>query len=155
MQTVSLDENYPECDWRHLAAQSVMLGTHSAGHRKQKNERRIIETSISAIDQLTMPPDPTIHRVIDIVKATVVEFIGRAMLEGDDLTEDEAKRGLLYLDGSRKISEASGAVENALRSKLHVSKFKAVCIKKFGAQEAFGKPETKERILEGFRISGG
>ena len=47
-----------------------------------------------------MQPDPTILRSFKPLKACALEMIGHTMLEQEDLTEDEAKKGLLYLDDS-------------------------------------------------------
>jgi hypothetical protein len=57
-----VDEQYPECGWRHLDVQIIMLGTLTPGAQKSKERHNeIIETSVSVIDQLSMQPDLTIH----------------------------------------------------------------------------------------------
>jgi hypothetical protein len=91
-----VDEQYPECGWRHLVVQTVMLGTVVNGALKSKKERHneIIETSLSVIDQLSMQHvDPTIHRSIELLKACALKAIAQIILNGEDLTEDEAKKG--------------------------------------------------------------
>jgi hypothetical protein len=69
----------------------------------------------------------------------------------EDLTEDEAKKGLLYLEDSRRISESIGAVEFASATDAYIAHYKATCIQKFAAQEAFGEPETAEQVLQRHR----
>jgi hypothetical protein len=78
------------------------------------------------------------------------------MLDWEDLTEDEAKIGLQYLDDSRRISEAienRGFNARVMSIEAKIAKFKARCIKKFGAQEAFGRPETQEQVLDRLRTA--
>jgi hypothetical protein len=130
-----------------------MLGTLTSGAQVSKKRKdEIIETSLSVIHQLSMRDDPTTHPdSIELFKSTTLELIGQAMLRGEDITEDEAKQGLQYLDDSRKISKAFGAVGNANTTEILIANFRAICIQKFGAQEAFGKPETDEQVLERHR----
>jgi hypothetical protein len=104
-----------------------------------------------------MQPDSTIClHIIDLMKACALKLIGGATLDGEDLTEDDAKKGMQYLYDSRRISEAIGdenGLEIAIATEAQIAKCKAKCIKKFGAQEAFGKPETQEQVLESVRAS--
>jgi hypothetical protein len=81
-----------------------MLETLVVGTQKSKERRdEIIETSLAVIHQLSMQPDPTIHPYsIEYHKACALEYIGQFLLEREDLTEDKAKKGLQYLDESRK-----------------------------------------------------
>jgi hypothetical protein len=49
--------------------------------------------------------------------------------------------------------ENEDGLELSIAAESQIAHFKAECIKKFGAQEAFSKAETKERLLERFRAS--
>jgi hypothetical protein len=51
------------------------------------------------------------------------------------------------------MSEAIGLVEMTNHNETQVAHFRAICIPKFGAHEAFGKPETKEQVLERCRVT--
>jgi hypothetical protein len=54
------------------------------------------------------------------------------------------------------MSEAirnKSALDFAVSTEAQIAQYKAKCIKKFGAQVAFGKPETQEQVLERFRTS--
>jgi hypothetical protein len=84
-----------------------MLATLVYGAQKSKERRdEIIETSLSVIHQLSIQPDSTIHsHDIEFRKTAALTLIGQAMLGGDDLTEDKAKKGLQYLDNSRRLKD--------------------------------------------------
>jgi hypothetical protein len=87
------------------------------------------------------------------LEGEIFSLIGQFMLDREDLTEDEAKKGLQYLHESRKMNEAIGNLRDAIALEAKIVHFKAMCIDKFGAQEAFGKPQTQEQVLELQRIS--
>jgi hypothetical protein len=87
------------------------------------------------------------------LKAGALKLTGEIMMNGEDLIEDEAKKGLQHLDDSQRMSEAIGDEELSISIEAKLARFKAKCIKKFGAQEVFGKPETQEQILGRFRVT--
>jgi hypothetical protein len=144
------DEQYPECSWRHLAVQFGMIRTVVSGAQKsRKRQEEIIETSLSMIDHLSMQSDRTTHEgcmILDLGSG-ILGMIGQFRLYQENITEDEAKEGLRYLDESRKMSESIGKVEAIIASEVTIARFKASCIERFGAQEAFGEPQTKEQLL--------
>ena len=114
-----------------------MLGTLTSGAQVSKKRKdEIIETSLSVIHQLSMRDDPTTHPdSIELFKSTTLELIGQAMLRGEDITEDEAKQGLQYLDDSRKISKAFGAVGKQMQQKYSsrtsgISAFRSLGLKR-------------------------
>jgi hypothetical protein len=51
------------------------------------------------------------------------------------------------------MCESIGDVAAAREKETLIAWYEAICIQKFGAQEAFGKSETKEQVLERFRTS--
>jgi hypothetical protein len=53
-----VDEQFPECGWRHLALQIALLATIAEGGTQKSKERDevIIAKSISVIHQLSMQP---------------------------------------------------------------------------------------------------
>jgi hypothetical protein len=53
-----VDEQFPECGWRHLALQIALLATIAEGGTQKSKERDevIIDKSISVIHQLSMQP---------------------------------------------------------------------------------------------------
>jgi hypothetical protein len=92
-------------------------------------------------------------KIVELIKACALQLIGQVILSWEDVTEDKAKKGMQYLDNSRKISEAFGAVEMTKAAEKQIAHYRAKCIRKFGAQEAFGTPETKEQVIERCRAS--
>jgi hypothetical protein len=91
-----VDEQYPECGWRHLDVQTQLLATITKGTQKAKVRRdEIIETSLAVIHQLSIQPDSTIHpQFVELMKGCALKMIGEGMLLSEDLTEDDAKKGL-------------------------------------------------------------
>jgi hypothetical protein len=132
-----------------------MLGTLTTGAQKSKERQdEIIESSLSIIHQLSMQHDPSVHENdIELLQAASFDLIGQIILGGEDLTEEEATKGLQYLDNSQKIAEAIGVGEMANATASQVAQYRAICIQTFGAQEAFGKPESQEQTLERIRFS--
>jgi hypothetical protein len=100
------DEQYPECSWRHLAVQFGMTRTVvSRAQKSRERQEEIIETSLSMIDHLSMQSDrKTQEGMIADICSLTLGMIGRFRLDQLNLTEDEAKKGLRYLEDSRKMS---------------------------------------------------
>jgi hypothetical protein len=51
------------------------------------------------------------------------------------------------------VFEAIGDLEMIIDTETQIAYYRAICIQKVGAQEAFGKPETHEQLPERCRIS--
>jgi hypothetical protein len=155
------------CCSEYNASNSIFIYLNLRNKQVKSTEDEIIEASLAVIHQLSIQPDSTDddQNDIDILKAVVLNSIGLVLLRREDLTEDEAKKGLRYLDDSRKIFEAIRYVHMTSATEAGVfrpdfmrdvmsgleadiANFKAKCIEKFGAQEAFGKPVTREEVLE-------
>jgi hypothetical protein len=133
-----------------ISVQSAMLASIFTGAQKSKKEQaEIVETSLSLINQLSMALDRSIHPMyVRAIEAEALDMIGQYELLHGDLTEVEAIKCLGYLENYRKMREEYGSVSGAAQSEARISRFKAICIRKFGAQEAFGRPESKEQVLE-------
>jgi hypothetical protein len=98
----------------------------------------IIDRTLSVIDHLSMHPDSSIHPCrFEIMKACSLDLIGELRLSQSNLTEDEAKKYLVYLEEARKIRESFSDALGVAQSDSNLSYFKAMCIERFGAQEAF------------------
>ena len=82
-----------------------------------------------------------------------MKLISTESLRCVTLTEIEARKRLQFLYDSRKIYEANRFAEGIVTSESQIAHFRAICIgiEKFGPQEAFGKPETQEQVLERLR----
>jgi hypothetical protein len=149
-----VDEKYPGCNWRHLAVQNQLVAAVGFAGVEISTEKReeIIDTTLSIIDYLSMHPDPTINQYnIERMKANNLNVIGDIRLRKEDLTEDEAKKGLRYLEDARKIRESFGDALGVLESESTIAFFRKVCIERFGAQETFGKLESLEQKIERLR----
>jgi hypothetical protein len=96
-----------------------------------------------------MQPDPSVRLLhIELLKVDILESIGQLMLNGEELTDHRAKNGLQYLENSRKLREANGYESDACWIEAQIVLFKAQCIDRFVAREAFGSPETQEQLLQ-------
>jgi hypothetical protein len=145
-----VDEQYPCYNWRHLAVQNQLVGeVVTRDVTSPEKQEEIIDTTLSIIDHLSMHPDPTIDpRSFDYLKAGPLNMIGQIRLDQEDLTEDEAKKCLGYLEEGRKIKESFGDAVEVAELEATSAYFKARCIERFGAQEAFGELESLEQLIE-------
>ena len=89
-----VDEQYPECGWRHLAVQNAMLLTVLIGAQQAKEKQEgIIETTLSIIDQLSMQSDSRIHPVLIMdLKAESFNAIGQIRLD----TSPRSRQRIVY-----------------------------------------------------------
>jgi hypothetical protein len=113
-----------------------------------EKQEEIIDTTLSFIDQLSINSDPSSSFNIELLKSTSLSMISDIRLRQEDLTEDEAKKCLGYLEEARKIRASFGDAAGVAQKEATISRFKASCIERFGAQEAFGKPESLEQRIE-------
>jgi hypothetical protein len=88
------------------------------------------------------------HDFIEIPKNAALNMIGRIRLRQEDLTEDEAKKCLGYLEEARKASVSSGDVLGVVKLEDTIADFKEIGIERFGDQEAFGELESMELRIE-------
>jgi hypothetical protein len=125
-----VDEQYPECGWRHLAVQNVMLFAVLIGAQQSKEKREgIIETTLSMIDQLSMQSDSRIHPLLIMdLKAESFNAIGQIRLDLEDFTEVEVKKSLQYLETSIKIKKIVGDEADVARTEVTIASYKAKCI---------------------------
>jgi hypothetical protein len=144
-----VDEQYPMCSWRHLAVQKLLLKAVRAGVEVSiEKKEKIIDRSLSIIDQLSIHPDPSSSANIELLKAATLSLISDIRSIQEDLTEDVALKCLGYLEEGRKIRESFGDALGVARSEDTIARYKARCMKRFGSHGAFGELFSLEQMIE-------
>jgi hypothetical protein len=129
-----VEEQYPGCNWRRLAVQRLLLAEIHTGAEISKEKRdEIIDTTVSIVDHLSICPDLSIEQYqLQNLMSGALNMIGKIRLSQEDLTEDEAKKYLGYLEEDRKTRESISHAMSLAEADETIAYFKARCIERFG-----------------------